>query len=72
MNTTRQRIAAAFHERGPMTIAQAMHATGLDGERIRRLVKPPHYRRAGVEWATRNWAATWELVGDSTIRNEEL
>ena len=71
MRDTRQRIAAAFHDRGAMTIAEAMHATGIDGERIRRFVKPPHYRRVGTEWATRNWAVTWELVDDSTIRKEE-
>lgn len=64
MSDTRQIIADAFRQHGPMTIVQAMHITGTHTETIRRYVLPPHYRAVGSEWATRQWEVTWEIVPD--------
>lgn len=67
----RKTIAEAFQQRGPMTIADAMHLTGIHTESIRRYVMPPHYRAVCTEWATRQWQVTWELVPEpADIRRE--
>lgn len=58
--TAGQIVIAAYRERGAMTIQQAMHATGLHTESIRRIVRPPLFERVSVRGG-RGLPVTWRL-----------
>lgn len=60
-------IDAAFAERGPMTISEAMHATGIDSSQIYQYVKPPKFIIVGrkpVPHTGRRGARVWKRMED--------
>lgn len=55
-------VDAAFDERGPMTVAEAMHATGIDSSQIYQYVRPPKFvivGRRSVPHGGRRGARVW-------------
>jgi hypothetical protein len=58
-------VDAAFAERGQMTVAEVMHATGIDSSQIYQYVRPPKFvvvGRKSIPHTGRRGAKVWRLV----------
>lgn len=64
---TALRIRGAFQRHGPLTIAQAMHLTGIHTESIRHFVKPPYYAMVSTHKSERNWETIWALTAEGNL-----
>jgi phage antirepressor YoqD-like protein len=55
---TVERITAVFQAHGALTIGDVAQLTGIHAQRVRSIVRPPRFRRAGK----RGQAEQWEMV----------